>query len=70
MKKRFNIILENEYHLKFAAFNDGWAGDFWVIAIESQDFPAIVEYTYNGAVDIVVRCDYLFYFNSVNQDLI
>ncbi|MEM6753842.1 MAG: hypothetical protein AAF630_12800 [Cyanobacteria bacterium P01_C01_bin.38] len=49
MGKRFDIPLENEYDLKFAAFNDGWGGDFWVIAIESQDFPAIVEYTYNGA---------------------
>jgi len=49
MGQRFDIPLENEYDLKFAAFNDGWGGDFWVIAIESQDFPAIIEYTYNGA---------------------
>ncbi|MGB3639053.1 MAG: hypothetical protein WBA39_15975 [Rivularia sp. (in: cyanobacteria)] len=50
MEKRFNIPLENEYDLKFAAFNDGWTSNdkFWVIAIESQDFPAIVEYTING----------------------
>jgi hypothetical protein len=50
MEKRFDIPLENEYDLKFAAFNYDWISNskFWVIAIESQDFPAIVEYTYNG----------------------
>lgn len=51
MGKRFDIPLKNEQDLTFVAFNDGWTSDdFWVIAIGSQDFPEIVEYTYNGAI--------------------
>ncbi|MEH2027711.1 hypothetical protein [Nostoc sp.] len=51
INQRFEIPFENEYELRFAAFLDGWTEDgFWIIGIESIDFPHIVMYTTNGVL--------------------
>ncbi|MEH2356376.1 hypothetical protein [Nostoc sp.] len=51
IKQRFEIPFENEYGLKFAAFLDGWTDNgFWIIGIESINFPHIVMYTTNGVL--------------------
>ncbi len=49
--ERFEIINDNGYGLKFAAFLDGWTEDgFWFIAVECVDFPHIVFYSMNGVL--------------------
>lgn len=47
--QRFEVKRDNEHGLRFAAYFDGWTSDgWWVIGIESTDFPDVVMHTFNG----------------------